>query len=83
MLVVGAVAMAGRHLRIEVRFVGKLATFSLMAAVPAISWGRLDLPLGEALTVVGWTAFSLGIVEYYVAAWIYARDIRRASAQPG
>jgi cardiolipin synthase len=80
-LVGGAVALAGRHVRVEVRFVGKLATFSLMCAIPWIAWGNLDLPLAEAVAVAGWTAFALGIVEYYVAAWVYAADIRRARAR--
>ena len=29
---------------IDVRWIGKVATFSLMVAVPAIAWGALDLP---------------------------------------
>jgi cardiolipin synthase len=74
----GAVAMARRRVRVEVRFVGKLATFSLMVAIPAVAWSELGLPLAPAAAVLGWSAFAIGIVEYYVAAWVYARDIRRA-----
>jgi cardiolipin synthase len=77
-LVVGAVLLAGRHVRIDVRFIGKIATFTLMFAVPCVSWGALDLPLASAALVVGWTAFAVGIVEYYVAAGSYLGDIRRA-----
>jgi cardiolipin synthase len=80
-LVGGAIALARRHVRVEVRFIGKLATFSLMCAIPWVAWGNLDLPLGEAATVAGWAAFALGIVEYYVAAWVYGRDIRLALAR--
>jgi cardiolipin synthase len=69
-----------RHVRLEVRWIGKVATFSLMVAVPAIAWGALDLPLAAAATAVGWVSFTVGIVEYYVAAAVYARDARRALA---
>jgi cardiolipin synthase len=79
-LVVGLVVLTRRHVTIEVRWIGKVATFSLMVAVPAISWGALDLPLAAAATAVGWVSFAVGIVEYYVAAAVYARDVRDAMA---
>lgn len=78
-LVVGAAVLARRGLRIDVRFLGKIATFSLMIAVVWVSWGNLDLPLAEAALAAGWIAFSVGIVESYVAAVVYLRDIRDAS----
>ena len=78
-IVAGAVfLLAGRRVRIDVRWVGKLATFSLMTAIPWIAWGNLGLPLAEAALVCGWAAFAVGIVEYYVAAWVYLQDIRGA-----
>ena len=77
-LLVGLVALTRRHVRLDVRWIGKLGTFSLMCAIPAISWGTLELPLGEATRVVGWVAFVVGIVEYYVAATAYMDDLRRA-----
>jgi cardiolipin synthase len=80
-LVGGALAMTRRHVRVEVRFVGKLATFSLMVAIPAVAWSELGLPLAPAAAVLGWSAFAIGIVEYYVAAWVYGRDIRHAAAR--
>jgi cardiolipin synthase len=81
-LVVGLVVLTRRHVTIEVRWIGKVATFSLMVAVPAISWGALDLPLAAAATAVGWVSFGVGIIEYYVAAVVYARDVRDAMATP-
>ncbi|MFN8232842.1 MAG: CDP-alcohol phosphatidyltransferase family protein [Actinomycetota bacterium] len=80
-MVGGALAMTRRRVRVEVRFVGKLATFSLMVAIPAVAWSELGLPLAPAAAVLGWAAFAVGIVEYYVAAWVYARDIIRATAR--
>jgi cardiolipin synthase len=79
-LVVGVFLLTRRHVRIEVRWIGKVATFSLMVAVPAVAWGALGLPLAAAATAVGWVSFAVGIVEYYVAAAVYARDARRALA---
>ena len=79
-LVVGVFLLTRRHVRIEVRWIGKVATFSLMVAVPAVAWGALDLPLAAAATAVGWVSFTVGIVEYYVAAAVYARDARRTLA---
>jgi cardiolipin synthase len=79
-LLVGVFLLARRHVRIEVRWIGKVATFSLMVAVPAVAWGALDLPLAAAATAVGWVSFTVGIVEYYVAAAVYARDARRTLA---
>jgi cardiolipin synthase len=78
-LLVGAYALVRRDLRVEVRWIGKLATFSLMAAIPMVSWGNLGLPLAAAATVGGWAAYAVGIVEYYVAALTYLGDIRRGS----
>jgi cardiolipin synthase (CMP-forming) len=81
-LIAGAVLLAGRRIRIDVRPIGKVATFSLMTAIPAISWAHLNLPLATAASVIGWLAFVTGIVEYYAAAFLYAKDIRRALAIP-
>jgi len=79
-LTVGLVLLIRRRdAKIEVRWIGKIATFSLMTAIPFVSWGALDLPLGEAATVIGWAAYAVGIAEYYVAAFDYLREIRRAS----
>ncbi len=49
------------------RVIGKLATFSLMFSVPAIAWANFGLGLDAALLAMGWIAYAVGIVEYYVA----------------
>jgi cardiolipin synthase (CMP-forming) len=77
--IVGVAVLWRSEVRIEVRWIGKIATFSLMTAIPFVSWGALGLPLAEAATVIGWAAFAIGIVEYYIAAFAYLRDIRHAS----
>jgi cardiolipin synthase len=82
-LVAGAYVLSRYHVRLDVRWIGKVATFSLMVAVPSIAWASLGLPLAPAARVIGWSAFGVGIVEYYVAAWAYARDARRAVRAAG
>ena len=79
----GAFALARRRIRIDVRFIGKVATFGLMVAVPLISWGRLDVPFAPTSTALGWIVFTVSIVEYYIAAAMYAGDLRRALAGGG
>ena len=79
-LVGGALMLARRGVRVDVRMIGKVATFSLMVAVPWISWGNLGYPLAELALAGGWAAFAVGIVEYYIAAVVYALDIWGAGA---
>ena len=82
-LVGGAGLLWGRRIRIEVRWIGKIATFSLMAAIAWIAWGNAAGPLGEVILVGGWIAYVVGIVEYYLAAGLYVIDIRDALAAHG
>ncbi len=79
-LIVGVFLLASKRLRLDVRFIGKIATFTLMAAIPAIAWANLDLPLAAGVLVAGWIAYVTGIVEYYVAAAVYLRDVRTLAA---
>jgi cardiolipin synthase (CMP-forming) len=81
-LLAGGIVLSSRRIRLDVRFIGKTATFSLMAAIPWISWGHLGYPLSPAFLVAGWACFWLGIIEYYIAAGAYAVDIRRALSVP-
>jgi cardiolipin synthase len=83
LLVGGAAVLWGKHLRVDVRWIGKIATFSLMAATAWIAWGNARGPLGEVLLVGGWLAFTVGIVEYYLAAGLYVIDVRDALEEEG
>jgi cardiolipin synthase (CMP-forming) len=82
-LVVGAALLAGRGIRIDVRFLGKSATAILMAAITWIAWGNFGLPLAGLFLAAGWVLFGVGIVESYVAASWYLGDILRARAATG
>jgi len=77
-LIAGLVLLSKRRARIEVRHLGKVATFSLMAAIACIAWGSLGYPLAPAALACGWASYAVGIVEYYVATVLYVGDLRRA-----
>jgi cardiolipin synthase len=62
--------------RIDVRPIGKYATFTLMWGLPLIAWGNAGLPADDLARVLGWVWFPVGAVEYYAAAAAYARDLR-------
>ena len=78
LLAAGAVLMVRWHARIDVRWIGKVATFALMCGIPLVAWGSFGLPLHGAATVLGWVCFGIGITLYYVATALYAVDLVRA-----
>jgi cardiolipin synthase (CMP-forming) len=77
-LAAGAILLFRMSVRLEVRWIGKAATFGLMCAIPAIAWGNFDLWLRPVALVAGWGSYAAGIALYYVAAAIYAVDIGEA-----
>ena len=81
-VLVGAGFFVRRRVRLDVRPIGKVATFSLMAAVTWISWGNLGYPLDDAALALGWICYSAGIIEYYAAGALYLGDLRRVLATP-
>lgn len=78
LLLVGALLLVTRGGHIDVRRLGKVATFGLMTGVPLVAWGALGEPFPAAALALGWTFFAVGIVEYYVTTWLYVGDLRRA-----
>ncbi len=79
-LVAGLALMSARHARIEVRYVGKVATFSLVVAIGCIAWGTLGYAFAPAFLACGWVFYAVGIAESYVAAFLYAGDLRATLA---
>ncbi|HEX2069808.1 MAG TPA: CDP-alcohol phosphatidyltransferase family protein, partial [Actinomycetota bacterium] len=77
-MLAGGVVLLATRARIDVRWIGKLATFALMFAIPWIAWGNFRLPLHQLTLPVGWVVFWIGITAYYVAAVVYAFDLTRA-----
>jgi cardiolipin synthase len=77
-LVAAAVLTLTRGPRIEVRTMGKYATFTLLWGMPMIAWGNAGLPFDDLTLALGWLWFPVGAIEYYVAAVLYAIDLRDA-----
>ncbi len=82
-LLAGLVLLSRRRVRIDVRYIGKVATFALMTAIGFIAWGNLGYALAPAALACGWAFYAVGIVEYYVATVLYIGDLRRAWRAPG
>jgi cardiolipin synthase len=78
-LVAGGALLLGLKVRIEVRSIGKVATFALMCGIPAIAWANFDLPLEPLARVSGWSLFWIGIVLYYAVGVLYSFDLFRAA----
>jgi cardiolipin synthase len=79
-LLVGLALLFVRHVRIEVRYLGKVATFALVVAIACIAWGTLGYAFAPAFLACGWVFYAVGIVEYYVATFLYVGDLRAALA---
>lgn len=79
-LVAGIVLLRRRRIRIDVRPLGKVATFGLMMAVAFIAWGTLGFAFAPAALACGWTFFAIAIFESYVVAVQYLGDLRAAGA---
>ncbi|MGH2554797.1 MAG: CDP-alcohol phosphatidyltransferase family protein [Actinomycetota bacterium] len=84
-LLAGVVLLARYRIRLDVRWVGKAATFGLMCAIPLVAWGSFDLFLHGFATTAGWVIFVPAIALYYLAAAVYSVDVVRAvrHADPG
>jgi cardiolipin synthase len=76
----GLVLLWRKGARIEVRYLGKVATFGLMTAIGFISWGSLGYAFAPAALACGWAFYTVAIVEYYVATVMYIGDLRSAWA---
>ena len=82
LLIVGAIALSLRGQTIEVRWLGKVATFDLMVGVPLVAWGGFGLPLAAATLAIGWACFAIGATLYYVTAVQYIRDLSTMLGSP-
>jgi cardiolipin synthase len=74
-LLAGGALLFVLKVRIDVRSIGKVATFALMCGIPAVAWGNFGLPLEALARVSGWTLFWIGIVLYYAAGVFYSFDL--------
>jgi cardiolipin synthase len=77
-ILAGGALLLRMRVRMDVRWIGKVATFALMVAIPLIAWGRFGLWLHGLALPVGWVIFAGGIATYYLAAVYYAFDLAAA-----
>jgi len=77
-LLAGLAILVGLKVRLEVRRIGKAATFGLMSGIPLVAWGNFGLFLHGVVLPAGWVLFAAGIVPYYAATALYAADMARA-----
>ncbi|HSJ51500.1 MAG TPA: CDP-alcohol phosphatidyltransferase family protein [Actinomycetota bacterium] len=82
-LVAGLAVLWARGIRIEVRYLGKVATFGIAVAIGLVAWGSLGYALAAAALALGWTTFAVAILESYVAAALYVGDVRASWASEG
>jgi cardiolipin synthase len=77
-LLAGVVLLVRYHVRLDVRWVGKVGTFGLMCAIPLVAWGNFGLWLHRFASIFGWLVFMPAIALYYLATLAYAMDVARA-----
>jgi cardiolipin synthase (CMP-forming) len=63
--------------RIQVNFVGKTATASLLFGLTCLAWGETSFPLHDAGHSVGMPFVVLGAILYWTAGGMYAAEARR------
>jgi cardiolipin synthase (CMP-forming) len=67
--------------RFDVTYLGKLATFLLMFAVPGFMVGNSDFPLHEWFLVASWILAVPGLALSYYTAFAYVPTIRASLAK--
>lgn len=82
-LLAGLVLLVRYRIRLDVRWVGKAATFGLMCAIPLVAWGGFGLVFDGLASMAGWVIFVPAIALYYLAAGIYSVDVIRAVRAAG
>lgn len=79
-----AIVVASKGVReIEVIFLGKLATFGLMCALPMLLFGDGPGTLEHGFGFVGWVLVIPSLILAFISAWAYLPLVRNAlRAQP-
>jgi cardiolipin synthase len=80
LVAIGAAYLAGRGGgKLDVRVMGKLATFLLYGAIPSFYLAAAEV-VPALFGPAAWVAGVVGLVLYYWVGWTYVGDIRRALA---
>lgn len=75
MLGVSGILVLRGHGVLEVRYLGKLATFILYGAIPAFYLAAVAF-LPALMTPIGWILGVIGLVLYWYVAFLYMGDAR-------
>jgi cardiolipin synthase len=81
-LVAGIVLLVAKGRRIDVRRLGKIATFTLMVSIVLLAWGHFGIAPATVARALGWTGFAIGLAESYVTTVFYTSDLRDAWHDP-
>jgi cardiolipin synthase (CMP-forming) len=76
-----AVLLGRRRMTLQVSFLGKAATFCLLAGFPILLLGTFEGAFGTAALMVGWAMTLWGTFLYWWSALVYLGEIRRLSGQ--
>jgi cardiolipin synthase (CMP-forming) len=76
MVVAWVVVERRARVRIAVNFTGKCATAALLFGLTSLAWSATTWPLQEVADDLGLAFTLLGAVLYWVAAGLYARELR-------
>jgi cardiolipin synthase len=66
---------------LQVSFLGKAATFCLLAGFPILLLGTFEGAFGTAALMVGWAMTLWGTFLYWWSALVYLGEVRRLSGQ--
>jgi len=77
-LAAGIALLVAKGRRIDVRFLGKVATFTLMVSIVLLAYGHFGIPPASLARALGWIGYAVGLSESYVATVFYATDLREA-----
>jgi cardiolipin synthase (CMP-forming) len=77
-LAAGIALLVAKGGRVDVRFLGKVATFTLMVSIVLLAYGHFGIPPASLARALGWIGYAVGLAESYVATVFYANDLREA-----
>jgi cardiolipin synthase len=82
LVVATGVLLRRRHVTLQVNYLGKAATFCLLAGFPILLLGTFDGWVGTTARMLGWAMTLWGTYLYWWSALVYLAEIRRVSDRP-
>lgn len=82
LVVATGVLLRRRQVTLQVNYLGKAATFCLLAGFPILLLGTFDGWVGTTARMLGWAMTLWGTYLYWWSAMVYLAEIRRVSDRP-